>query len=784
MRHSLCPGVTLHCRHTSLLPPTIPPDVTVRLLPASLAVLAITPVFVALPTVSFASTDAPHPVAPRVQSTAVRGIDASSAGHLRNRVLRVGHAPTVLTAVQERSRFTVAGVSWARTTKLTDEDVVVQVRVREDSGWSAWETPGVTDEGPQGGTDEARAARFGTNPLVTDGATAIQVRVDTTNGQPLPDVRVTTINPGTSAADDDLVARTPAASASAAAVTPTIITRRQWGADESLRGSTTYSTTVKAITIHHTASSNDYSAATAAAQIRGIYAYDTKGLGWSDIAYNFLVDKFGRIYEGRAGSITQAVRGAHAMGFNTNTMGVAALGNYETTAAPAVMVDSIAKVAGWKLSQYGVDPTATTKLTSAGGTGAKYAAGVVATLQTINAHQNTSYTLCPGKYLSPSMANIRSKAALYAKYSSTSGPAPVTTANLYAAYGTLTLASGSTGWPVRDLQLELNRRGMAAGTADGAFGTGTVAAVQRFQKAALLTVTGKVTANDWKALSGLAYAKTGAPPPPVSPTPTTGTKAIPGFNADGTGDVLGRTAPGDLYLYPGKVGGIGTPVKIPGNWNVYRQVISPGDVNGDRFADVLVTDSAGSAFVFKGNGKGGWLPGSIVVARTWAAYTDVLTPGDWTGDGRPDLLARKTNGELWLIAGDGKGGFPGTGRRVGTGWQGFSQMITPGDVTGDGRADLMGRTPAGKLYLYKGTGVTTGTLSGMLPGLVVGSSGWQGFNTVFSTGDLTGDGKSDLIARTPNNVQYVYAGKGNGTFLAAKKFTAPWGATTRISGVR
>ena len=96
----------------------------------------------------------------------------------------------------------------------------------------------------------------------------------------------------------------------------------------------------------------------------------------------------------------------------------------------------------------------------------------------------------------------------------------------------------------------------------------------------------------------------------------------------------------------------------------------------------------------------------------------------------------------------------------------------------------MGRTPTGKLYLYKGTGVTTGTQRGMLSGVVVGSAGWQVFNTVFSTGDLTGDGKADLIARTAANVDYVYAGKGNGTFLPAKKFTAPWGATTRITGVR
>jgi peptidoglycan hydrolase-like protein with peptidoglycan-binding domain len=732
--------------------------------------------------VSFASTDAPHPVAPRVQSTAVSGVDGVAKGQLRNRlVLRVGHAVSTLTPVEERSRFTVAGVSWARTASIPSKDVIVQVRVREDQGWSDWETPGVTDEGPQGGTNEAVTARLGTNPLVTDGATAIQVRVDTTNGLPLPDVRITTINPGTSSADDNLVPHMPAASASAAALTPTIITRKQWGADESLRGATTYNTTVKAITIHHTASSNDYSEATAAAQIRGIYAYDTKGLGWSDIAYNFLVDKFGRIYEGRAGSITAAVRGAHAMGFNTNTMGVAALGNYETATPPAVMVDSLARVAGWKLSQYGVDPTATTQLTSAGGSGTKFAAGVVATLATINAHQNTSYTLCPGKYLFPMMSTIRTKAALYAKYSSTSGPTPITTANLFAAYGTLTLASGSTGWPVRDLQLELNRRGLAAGTADGDFGTSTVAAVKAFQKAALLTITGKVTANDWRALSRLSYVQTAAPPPPPV-TPVT-TKPIVGFNADGIGDVLGRTTTGDLYFYPAKVGGISTPVRISSGWNVYKTVISPGDITGDRISDVIAITSIGNAYLFKGNGKGGLQAGSTLLSRSWAAYTDMFAPGDWTGDGKADLLARTANGDLWLAAGDGKGWFPGNWRRVGVAWQMFDQIITPGDVTGDGRADLLGRTPAGKLYLYRGTGVTTPTASGMSSGVVI-SVGWQVFNTVLSTGDITGDGKADLIGRTPANVDYLYAGTGQGTFARAQQFMAPWGATTRITAVR
>ena len=741
-----------------------------RILSAALAV-ALTPVFVALPTVSFAATDKPHPVAPRVTTTAVPAVAAAAAGPAARGSTRPVRAVSAMTGQQARSRFTVAGVSWAQGSGLTAADVTVSVRVKEDTGWTGWEPLAASDDGPEAGSRESGAARVGTNPLVTDGATGIQVRVETTGGKALPDLRVTTIDPGRSAADDDLTRHQPAASASAAALTPSIITRAQWGADESLRGAATYNTTVKAVVIHHTASSNDYTSATAAAQIRGIYAYDTRGLGWSDIAYNFLVDKFGRIYEGRAGSLTRAVRGAHAMGFNTDTMGIAALGNYETASAPAVMVDSLAKVAGWKLSQYGVSPSATTRLTSQGGSGVKVAQGTTVTLPTVNAHQNTSYTLCPGKYLYPQMATIRSKAALYATYSSTSGPAQVTTSGLYAAYGTLTLTTGSTGTAVRDLQLELNRRGFSVGAADGDFGPATLAGVQKFQHTAGLVVTGKVASNDWRALSGLSYTRaTTTPPAPV-----------PGLDADGRGDGMGRTGSGDLYYYPGRVGTFAAPVRIGPGWNTYRQVVSPGDLTGDRRADVLGVTSTGDAWLYKGTGTGRLLS-RVLLARGWGAYTDLVTPGDWTGDRKPDLLARKANGELWLLPGNGTGGFT-TARRIGTGWQMYAQMITPGDVTGDGRVDLLGRTPAGLLYLYRGTGNVSGTAEGYQRGTVV-SRGWQVFNTVLSVGDLSGDGRADLLARTPSNANYLYAGTGAGTFAGAKRISAPWGDTTRIVGVR
>ena len=295
---------------------------------------------------SFAAPDPARPVAPKVSNVAIGGVDRAALEKAPT-AAPAAVWPEVFTAERSAARFTVAGVSWARSSTVKPHEASVRMRVKERLRLDCLGAMGIPDEGPDTTSERPPGPRVGTSPLVTSSATAIQVRVDTATGATPTDLKVSTIDPGTSPADDDLTRSAPAASASAAALQPTIITRAQWGADESLRGSTTLSSTVKAITIHHTAGSNTYTQDTAAAQIRGIYAYDTKTLGWADIAYNFLVDKWGRIYEGRAGSITKAVRGAHAMGFNTDTMGVAALGNYETASAPAAMVDGLAKVAGW-----------------------------------------------------------------------------------------------------------------------------------------------------------------------------------------------------------------------------------------------------------------------------------------------------------------------------------------------------------------------------------------------------------------------------------------------------
>ena len=126
--------------------------------------------------------------------------------------------------------------------------------------------------------------------------------------------------------------RSVAASAEAATGQPKIYTRAQWGADESIRlhecpGGPDYSSTIKIGFVHHTVSTNDYSAAQVPAMIRSFYAYHVLGNGWCDIGYNFLVDRFGRLWEGRYGGIDKAVIGSHTGGFNRNSFAVSMIGD-------------------------------------------------------------------------------------------------------------------------------------------------------------------------------------------------------------------------------------------------------------------------------------------------------------------------------------------------------------------------------------------------------------------------------------------------------------------------
>ena len=191
---------------------------------------------------------------------------------------------------------------------------------------------------------------------------------------------------------------------------PRIVTRRGWGADETLRERTfVYTKKVKAAFVHHTASGNGYRCAQAPSLIRGIYRYHVKSMGWRDIGYNFLVDKCGNIYEGRAGGVAKPVLGAHTLGFNTNSVGIAVLGSYGSTKPPAAVVQAVARLTAWKLGLHGANPKGRTTLKSGGGN--LYPKGKKVRLNVISGHRDGFATECPGRKLYGKLGSTRTTAA-------------------------------------------------------------------------------------------------------------------------------------------------------------------------------------------------------------------------------------------------------------------------------------------------------------------------------------------------------------------------------------
>jgi hypothetical protein len=190
---------------------------------------------------------------------------------------------------------------------------------------------------------------------------------------------------------------------------PAIVTRKGWGADEGLREREfSYSRTVKAAFVHHSAETNDYACGDVPAIIRGIYRYHVQSSHWRDIGYNFLVDKCGKIYEGRAGGVAKPVMGAHTLGFNTDTTGIALLGTYSREAPSKAAKQALSRLTAWKLGVHGVDASGKVALTSGGSN--KHRRGSKVSFNAVSGHRDGFTTECPGERLYRELPAVRTEA--------------------------------------------------------------------------------------------------------------------------------------------------------------------------------------------------------------------------------------------------------------------------------------------------------------------------------------------------------------------------------------
>ncbi|MEB3968582.1 LGFP repeat-containing protein [Mycobacterium ulcerans] len=189
---------------------------------------------------------------------------------------------------------------------------------------------------------------------------------------------------------------------------PPIISRADWGADEALRcESPEYDRAVRAAVVHQTAGSNDYSPLESAGIVKAIYTYHSKTLGWCDIAYNALVDKYGQIFEGSAGGLTKPVEGFHTGGFNRDAWGVAMIGNFDDVAPTPLQIRAVGRLLGWRLGIAEVDPKSMVELESTGSSYTTVPGGAIAKLPAIFTHRDVGNTDCPGNAAYALMDEIR-----------------------------------------------------------------------------------------------------------------------------------------------------------------------------------------------------------------------------------------------------------------------------------------------------------------------------------------------------------------------------------------
>ncbi|TDE96159.1 hypothetical protein EXU48_07970 [Occultella glacieicola] len=687
----------------------------------------------------------------------------------------------VVIAAADTPELAVVGVTWDAGAPA---DLAVDVRTLTVDGWTEWEELEIDNQL----ADEDLTDRQGTEPLAVVDATQIEVRLTTAETAPTG-ANLSVIDPGTSTADSAPV--TASAMSTAATARPTIYSRAQWGADESIRTWAPEVGRVTGIDIHHTAGVNGYSASQVPSILRGIYSYHAEewGRDWGDIGYNVLVDRFGRAWEGRYGGLDQAIIGAHATGLNGNMAGISLMGNYDTVAVPTAAFDMVARVAAWKLSIHGTTPHGTTTFNGT-------------TWNRIVGHRDAKQTTCPGQYMYSRLDELKNRiAAFQGSFAGRELDRDLNgdgRADLVVRHGnnvSLMSTAPTLGWT--DERIGHGWTPSRTTIAGDWNGDGTVDMMLRTADGSLLLYPGRADGSVGNGVRvGWGW--------------NTFNLLIGGddWNGDDHLDLVARHSNGSLWLYASDGrGNFHRGVQIGSGWNGMETISMAGGFIGGRPTLLGVHGSNGHLYAYASNGRGA-ITGTVTVSSSWNGVSATAGISDLTGDGRTDLVAVSLAGDLLIYPGTGSGsvrprgvldsGWGGTtmimdagarssGRifyRLDSGGRlyratygaadpGYSELtptgitlaqgdidVTPvGDWNGDGRADLVVRRGNGALMLHLGTGggrFAAGTQIG---------NGWQSFEVLVGAGNWRGDGLPGIIAYSwDDRAAYLYSATATGSF--------------------
>ncbi|MCW2758929.1 MAG: N-acetylmuramoyl-L-alanine amidase, family 2, partial [Nocardioidaceae bacterium] len=628
------------------------------------------------------------------------------------------------------------GVTWDQSDTYAENAIASYVRTLVKGKWSGWEKLEYHDDhGPDSAAEEGgRRERNGTEPSVVGHVDGVQVRTFTKSGVAPKGLKLALIDPGadpvkkaapaidtgsdpapaaptgsaepTAPAAPSATATGSADSASlsasslAVAAKPQIYSRAQWGADERIRDQSAPAYgTVQTGFVHHTVNANDYTEAQVPALIRGIYAYHVQSRGWRDIGYNYLIDRFGRIWEGRYGGVDKAVVGAHTKGYNEVSFAASAIGNYDIAQPPPAVMTAFAQLFAWKLSLYGI-PASQTGINVKG-----------KILNAINGHRDVGQTACPGRYLYAQLPNIRAQATqIQGGAVVTPPPPPATT---------------PTTPPAPSVPIT------------------PVPAEQLPARSSLVGDTWPDLVVREKGTNVIKVVPTGGQLGFGAPTTQGGTwkkdnvvVAAGDLTGDGVGDLFVRAKKsGRAAVRRGLGDGTFAAARRTSTaFSSYGWISAVGDLSSDGKADLLA-GSHGSVYLFRGTGKGTFKK-RVLVSSSWSKGR-LVSVGDFTGDGRPDLSAVNKKHQVVLFqrtkAGLKKVGvLPVTAKTI-------ANLVGGGDVTGDGVSDVVTRTAAGTTYVYVGNGAgSVGSVLGPFSTLAGVSRASLGQVTGSATAELTG----------------------------------------------
>nr|WP_258021877.1 FG-GAP-like repeat-containing protein [Streptomyces anatolicus] len=724
-------------------------------------------------------------------------------------------------------QFSLLGVSWSGATAELKGTARVRTRALGSGKWSGWRTLGLEPHPSEAG------ARAASQPLWVGPSDGVEVRVTAADGNTsdvLPKgLEVNLVDPGVTPKES----MAPAAFAPTAFTTdgdtpakptappstvtqPPLIKRAAWGADESLvKDAPKYVDKVKAVFVHHTAGTNDYSCAQSPALVRGLLTYQVRTEGREDIGYNFLVDKCGRVFEGRGGGgrgVDASVRGAHTRGFDGESAGIAVLGDFEgdpATGRPAgrpsrAALESVARVAAWKLGQYGTSPAGKATLTASDDTGV-WKKGEQASLYAVSGQRDAETAPGPGKNLYAELGEIRRFAGSPGANSAAptgdfdgdgSTDLVAGTPKASGGRGRLTVIPGGDGGPVGGAKISLTQTS-----------TGVPGVSEPGDEWAAATAWGDLNGDGYADLvigapgedDGSGNTDRGAVTMLYGPSFTSGTDmqlsddfhyskarfgsavASGDFNADGKADVFaaatgtGGSWAARLDADRGSAGSL-----TPGDTAIADADAASGDFNRDGYADVALTyrDQAGKAKVawFRGGRSGLSRVGVLSVPGGRS-----VAVGDVNGNGYDDLVIGQpytaesgahTGGQVTVVPGTSTG-FTTTGMKtvhqatdgvIGAAESGDAMgwSVAAGDYNADGYADVLTGAPgeditrsgtsrkdAGTSLLLKGsasglTGTGAMAFSQDEPDVPGSTESGDRLGSSVTLADLSGSGRADL----------------------------------------